>query len=485
MFVDLVGSTALAERPRPRGPAGGDPLLPGRLRRRGRPLRGATSPSIWATACWPTSAGRGRARTRPSGPSGRASPSSRRSPSCGVPGGDPLAARVGIATGLVVVGDLLGEGAAREEAVVGETPNLAARLQQRWPSPAAWSSRMATRRLLGRAVRGRGSRAAAAAGLRGAGAGLAGARRAPGRGPVRGAARGGRPDAAGRPRARARPPARPLGAGHGRRGPGGPARGRARHRQVADRGGAAGAARRRAAPAPPLPVLAAAHRQRAVPGHRRSSSAPPASAATTSRGGRLAKLEALLRRGGRRTAPTLAPLLAALLEIPPDGRYPPLGLTPQQRKAKTLEALARPARGAGAARSRCCWCSRTCTGPTRPRSSCSAHRRRPDRAAAGAGGAHLPAGVRAALDGPRPRHAARAQPAGPPAKRRRWRQRVAGGKALPAEVLEQIVARTDGVPLFVEELTKAVLEAGCSRVRRDVLDDRCRRWRSPRRCTTR
>jgi class 3 adenylate cyclase/predicted ATPase len=42
----------------------------------------------------------------------------------------PLAARVGIATGLVVVGDLLGAGAAKEYAVVGETPNLAARLQK-------------------------------------------------------------------------------------------------------------------------------------------------------------------------------------------------------------------------------------------------------------------------------------------------------------------------------------------------------------------
>lgn len=41
----------------------------------------------------------------------------------------PLAARVGIATGLVVVGELSGEGAAQEETVVGETPNLAARLQ--------------------------------------------------------------------------------------------------------------------------------------------------------------------------------------------------------------------------------------------------------------------------------------------------------------------------------------------------------------------
>jgi len=37
--------------------------------------------------------------------------------------------------------------------------------------------------------------------------------------------------------------------------------------------------------------------------------------------------------------------------------------------------------------------------------------------------------------------------------------RVARGKALPAEVMEQIVAKTDGVPLFVEELTKTVLES--------------------------
>ena len=40
-----------------------------------------------------------------------------------------LQVRIGIATGLVVVGDLIGEGASQEQAVVGETPNLAARLQ--------------------------------------------------------------------------------------------------------------------------------------------------------------------------------------------------------------------------------------------------------------------------------------------------------------------------------------------------------------------
>ncbi|HKH28640.1 MAG TPA: adenylate/guanylate cyclase domain-containing protein [Sphingomicrobium sp.] len=63
------------------------------------------------------------------------------------PEGKPLACRIGIATGLVVVGELVGEGAAREETVVGETPNLAARLQQRAP-PGAVVVSAATRRLL-------------------------------------------------------------------------------------------------------------------------------------------------------------------------------------------------------------------------------------------------------------------------------------------------------------------------------------------------
>jgi len=42
---------------------------------------------------------------------------------------EPLKVRVSIASGLVVVGDLIGAGAAQERGVVGETPNLAARLQ--------------------------------------------------------------------------------------------------------------------------------------------------------------------------------------------------------------------------------------------------------------------------------------------------------------------------------------------------------------------
>ena len=49
---------------------------------------------------------------------------------------------------------------------------------------------------------------------------------------------------------------------------------------------------------------------------------------------------------------------------------------------------------------------------------------------------------------------------------------IAGGKALPREVVAQIVERTDGVPLFVEELTKSVLESGLLREEADryVLD---------------
>jgi len=62
--------------------------------------------------------------------------------------GSPLQVRVGIATGLVVVGDLIGAGAAQEQTVVGETPNLAARLQA-LAEPGAVVIAAATRRLTG------------------------------------------------------------------------------------------------------------------------------------------------------------------------------------------------------------------------------------------------------------------------------------------------------------------------------------------------
>ena len=185
--------------------------LPERASRARSRASRATSPSSWATACWPTSAGPGRTRTTPSG---RCGPGSRVADG-GARGsprqpGEPLAARVGIATGLVVVGDLVGEGAAREEAVVGETPNLAARLQalaepgsvviaeRHAPAPrrACSSSRdLGAVRLKGFAEPVRAFRVVGASA---------------GREPLRGPARRRRPHAAGRPRAGAGAAARPL-----------------------------------------------------------------------------------------------------------------------------------------------------------------------------------------------------------------------------------------------------------------------------------
>ena len=66
----------------------------------------------------------------------------------------------------------------------------------------------------------------------------------------------------------------------------------------------------------------------------------------------------------------------------------------------------------------------------------------------------------AALDRLSACHAAHAEPPGAGAGPVVWSSGSPAAKALPPEVLEQILARTEGVPLFTEELTKAVLESG-------------------------
>ena len=124
------------------------------------------------------------------------------------PGGGPLAARVGIATGLVVVGDLVGEGAAQEEAVVGETPNLAARLQA-LAEPGTVVVAAARVACSGRLFDLADLGAPAARRLCRRRSPPSGWRRRSDREPLRGPARPA-PDPAGRARARARPPARPL-----------------------------------------------------------------------------------------------------------------------------------------------------------------------------------------------------------------------------------------------------------------------------------
>src|ERR1700758_1140825 len=65
-----------------------------------------------------------------------------------LPAPEPLQVRIGVATGMVVVGDLVGSGEAQEHDIVGETPNLAARLQA-IAEPNTVVIAEATRRLLG------------------------------------------------------------------------------------------------------------------------------------------------------------------------------------------------------------------------------------------------------------------------------------------------------------------------------------------------
>ena len=104
----------------------------------------------------------------------------------------PLQTRVGIATGLVVVGDLIGSGASQEQAIVGETPNLAARLQG-IAEPNCVVIAESTRKLVGNLFELEDLGAQDLKGISGAGAGMGGIATGFRRKPLRGSARK-RPD---------------------------------------------------------------------------------------------------------------------------------------------------------------------------------------------------------------------------------------------------------------------------------------------------
>ena len=110
---------------------------------------------------------------------------------------EPLQTRIGIGTGVVVVGDLVGSGEAQERGVVGETPNLAARLQARGDA-GHHRHRRTTRRLLGGLFEYRDLGGIEAKGFAESGAGIRGGAPEHGGEPVRSAAHG--DHAAGRPR---------------------------------------------------------------------------------------------------------------------------------------------------------------------------------------------------------------------------------------------------------------------------------------------
>jgi class 3 adenylate cyclase/predicted ATPase len=171
----------------------------------------------------------------------------------------------------------------------------------------------------------------------------------------------------------------------------------------------------------------------------------------------LAKLEGLLGQAVERPDEAV-PLLAALLGLPMGGRYPTLNLSPERQKERTLEVLTDQL--AGLAHDRPVlelyedvhWVDPSTrelldllVARVRALPVLVVLTYRPEFSPPWSGQAHITYLPLSRLG--RQHGAAMVG-------------RVTGGKALPADVLEQIVARTDGVPLFVEELTKTVLESG-------------------------
>jgi class 3 adenylate cyclase len=147
IFVDLVGSTALSSRLDPEEMRSVlhayQNAVIGEIARVGGHLAKLMGDGVLAYFGWPTADEDDPERAVHAGLT--IVQAVRR---LSTPLGEPLAARVGIATGLVIVGDLIGEGAAREEAIVGEMPNLAARLQEAASAEAVVIA-AGTRRLLG------------------------------------------------------------------------------------------------------------------------------------------------------------------------------------------------------------------------------------------------------------------------------------------------------------------------------------------------
>lgn len=153
-----------------------------------------------------------------------------------------------------------------------------------------------------------------------------------------------------------------------------------------------------------------------------------------------------------------APLAAALLSVPTGGRYPAAALTADQQRDATLALLAaHPLRLAEAVPLLLCVEDAHWIDPSTADWL--------DRLVEQLPG-HRVLVVVTARPGYRPAWIDRPQASGLPLSRlapadaQVLIRRVAGGKALPPVVAEQILAKADGVPLFAEEVTRSVLESG-------------------------
>ena len=381
-------------------------------------------------------------------------------------GGERLRARIGVATGLVVVGDLVGAGEARERGVVGETPNVAARLQAA-AEPNAVIIAQGTRRLIGDLFECRDLGAITVKGI---------VEPVQAWEVLRASAVESRFEAL-----------------HGSAPT--PLVGREeeielllRRWQQAKGGegqvvlllGEPGIGKSRLTAVLQERIADEAHtrlRYFCSPYHTDSALYPFISqlerAAKFERDAppetKLQHLETLLTASAR-NLPEDAALLAELLSIPTGDRYPALNFSPPQKKEKTLAALIAQLEGLAAYRpvlmlfEDAHWIDPT----SRELLERTVDRVqslpvlllitfRPEFTPPWVG---LPHVTLHPLNRLSRRHGAA------------MIERLTGGRPLPREVADQIIERTDGIPLFVEELTKTVLESGLLREQdgRYVLD---------------
>jgi predicted ATPase len=179
---------------------------------------------------------------------------------------------------------------------------------------------------------------------------------------------------------------------------------------------------------------------------------------------KLDKLEALIAQGSGEII-RIAPLIASLLSIPSGGRYPPLDMSPQLQRDRTLGALVDQLAGwAAHLPVLLVWEDAHWADPTSLDLLGVAIDRLQDLRVLAL------VTFRTEFVPPWPSHTHVTSLTLNRLGRRRCGRLVAGlteGRSLPAEVLDQIVGRADGVPLFVEELTKAVLESGLLRAQDD------------------
>jgi class 3 adenylate cyclase/predicted ATPase len=372
----------------------------------------------------------------------------------------PLQLRIGIATGLVVVGDLIGAGSAQEQAIVGETPNLAARLQA-VAEPNAIVIAGSTRRQIGALFHLADLGPQSLKGF-----------------------------AEPQPSWRVLSENRALGRFEALRSSASPLVGREEEIELLLRRwtqakagsgrvvlitGEAGIGKSRLTAALMERVAGEPHtrlRYFCSPQHTDSALYPIIGQMDRAAGlahddtprAKLDKLDALLAQGS--TSAEDAGLLAQMLSLANDGRYPTLALPPEQRRQRTLRALI--ARVEALARQRPAlmifedahW-----SDPT----SLEALGRTIDRIAK----------LRVLLVMTfRPEYAPPwiGQPDVTVLTLNRLAageagtliDRTAGNHSLPAGARRDIIERTDGIPLFVEEMTKAVLEAGSERAARDA-----------------